>query len=242
MKEISIFMDDSGKLTKKEDFCLYSGIVFLNDLEMNEFQSKYIKLLNSFKCSYCGKNKIKCDGECKEVKSFVINNEDRRKIINLCKKYKTFSFVIDNNRVYDYILKDKASKGRYIDYTMKLTIKDIIICLLEEGHIKKNDGILLRIRIDQQTTKSNGYYNLRDGLYEELIHGISNYNYGIVRMPILTGELKLSIKYLDSKKNYYIQASDILAGTTRRYMYFSEPISKRMQRINSYNWVVKRFP
>ena len=37
----------------------------------------------------------------------------------------------------------------------------------------------LIINIDEQSTKSNGYYNLKDGLTEELLHGISNFNYDI---------------------------------------------------------------
>ena len=80
------------------------------------------------------------------------------------------------------------------------------------------------INIDEQSTKSNGYYNLKDGLVEELKYGIINYNYATNIRPIIKSDLEIIISYQNSGKSYVIQAADLLAGTIR---------SKTLENINN---------
>lgn len=61
-------------------------------------------------------------------------------------------------------------------------------------------------------TATNGYYDLRESIAEELQHGIANFDYGIVHPPLFNAEVKVKIEYCDSSHNYMIQASDILAN------------------------------
>ena len=70
--------------------------------------------------------------------------------------------------------------------------------------------------IDEQSTKSNGYYNLHDGLLEELKYVITNYNYEMKIKPIIYSKLEIIITYQDSRKSYVVQSADLLAGTIRR--------------------------
>ena len=79
-----------------------------------------------------------------------------------------------------------------------------------------NKPIRLIINIDHQSTKSNGYYNLHDGLIEELKYGIVNFNYSSLIKPIIYFDLDILISYQDSGKSYVIQAADLLAGTIRK--------------------------
>lgn len=79
-----------------------------------------------------------------------------------------------------------------------------------------NKPIRLIINIDQQSTKSNGYYNLHDGLIEELKYGIVNFNYSSLIKPIIYSDLDILISYQDSGKSYVVQAADLLAGTIRK--------------------------
>ena len=72
------------------------------------------------------------------------------------------------------------------------------------------------INIDEQTTKTNGYYNLKDGIVEELKYGIFNYNYNTIYPPIISSDLDVSICYQKSEKSFLIQASDLIAGTVRQ--------------------------
>lgn len=79
-----------------------------------------------------------------------------------------------------------------------------------------NKPIRLIINIDQQSTKSNGYYNLHDGLIEELKYGIVNFNYSSLIKPIIYFDLDILISYQDSGKSYVVQAADLLVGTIRK--------------------------
>lgn len=79
-----------------------------------------------------------------------------------------------------------------------------------------NKPIRLIINIDHQSTKSNGYYNLHDGLIEELKYGIVNFNYSSLIKPIIYSNLDILISYQDSGKSYVVQAADLLAGTMRK--------------------------
>ena len=91
-------------------------------------------------------------------------------------------------------------------------IKSLIKC----NSIDPNKPIKLIINIDQQSTKSTGYYNLHDGLVEELKYGIINYNYSTAIKPIVFSDLEVAISYQDSGKSYVVQAADLLAGTIRK--------------------------
>lgn len=52
-------------------------------------------------------------------------------------------------------------------------------------------------------------------MYEELKHGIANYNYGGIITPIIHGDFTLSLCYQNSANSYVVQAADLLAGTIR---------------------------
>ena len=97
--------------------------------------------------------------------------------MNYISKYYTIALIINNTKVYDHIISNKASKGRYIDYTIRRLIKSTFEELIKDKKIDPHKNVRLIINIDEQSTKSNGYYNLKDGLTEELLHGISNFNY-----------------------------------------------------------------
>lgn len=232
---IYIFMDDSGKLTFKENVSVYAGLAFTNRAEKDNFNRKYRSIFNNIKCSYCNQEKTTCNKkECPEIKSFNIKNKHKRRIINLCKQQFTYALIINNKNVYPHILSTKASKGRYTDYAQKMIIKKIITHYIDDGVINTNEDLNLIIRIDQQSTKSNGYYSLEESIYEELVNGIYNFNYNIKHDPIINGKLNIDVEYMDSKKVYSIQASDIIAGKVRSIVLNSNNDTELNQRLNTF--------
>lgn len=210
---IYICLDDSGKLTKKENFTIYGGLVFFSKKERDKFITQYRSIINEFKCKYCHN---KCNNRCPEIKCSNIKPKHRRRIMNYIKKYYVISTIIDNKEVFPYILNNKASKGRYIDYCIRRFIKETINNLIKEKKIDAHRPLNLIIEIDEQSTKDNGYYNLKDGLIEELVHGITNFDYGFKVNPIIFNGLNLDLSYRNSKHSFPIQAADLIAGTTRR--------------------------
>ena len=217
MQEVYINLDDSGKLTTNENYLVYGGIVFLSKESKDKFINQYRSIINDIKCKYCFKNKI-CDNICPEIKNTNIKQSDKRRVLNYIKKYYTICLIVDNKKIYKSIKDSKASRGRFIDYAIRRLIKNTINSLIKSKLINPKKQIKLIINIDQQSTKSNGYYSLKDGLEEELKYGIINYNYAKIVKPIIKGDLIISIKYQNSKKCYVVQASDLIAGTIRQYL------------------------
>lgn len=214
-QEIYINLDDSGKLTSKELISVYGGIVFISKKEKDKFITQYKSIVNDIKCNYC-RHRENCDKRCPEIKNTNIKPSDKRRIMNYLKKYYVIGLIIQNDKIYNYIMSNKAARGRFIDYALRRLIKETICAFINTNKINPHKPIRLIINIDEQSTKSNGYYNLHDGLLEELKYGIINYNYGVNIKPIIYSKLEIKITYQDSGKSYVVQAADLLAGTIRR--------------------------
>jgi len=213
MQEIYINLDDSGKLCNLENISVYGGLVFLSKNEKAKFITQYRNIIKDIKCKYC---KHICNKVCPEIKNTNILPKDKRRIMNYIKKYYIIALVIENKLVYNHIIESKAAKGRFIDYSIRRLIKEVINIQIKNKLIDAYKPLKVIVNIDEQVTKSNGYYNLHDGIVEELKYGISNYNYEMSFNPIVFSDLEVYISYKNSKYSYVIQASDLLAGTIRK--------------------------
>lgn len=210
--EIFIVMDDSGKLNSNENSCIFGGLFFYSSKDYMNFINKYKSVIDSIKCKYCDQTINNCDNNCIEIKGTTrISPKDRRRIFNLIKKENNYGVFIDNKKVYKAIMDSKSSRGRFCDYAQKRVIKEIVLYSIQNKKIDVNKPLHLYIKIDESKTKSNGYYNLKDSIYEELVNGIINYDYGMIHTPILKNGLKISAKNYDSKKHFGIQSADIMS-------------------------------
>lgn len=212
MQEIYINLDDSGKLTTKEKISVYGGLIFLSKNEKDKFITQYKSIINQIKNKYYSQDKMVYS----EIKNTNVMPKDKRRIINYIKKYYIVALIIKNDCVYKKIITNKASRGRFLDFAIRRMIKEIIKRLIKENKLDAQKDLKIIINIDNQTTKNNGYYNLRDGLIEELKYGIRNFNYGNTLTPIIFGNLEVKVCYQNSIKSYVVQAADILAGTIRK--------------------------
>lgn len=215
--ELFIYMDDSGKLNSKESSCIFGGLFFYSSKEYNEFIVKYKSIINNIKCKYCKRKENNCNKDCIEVKGNMrLKNSHRRWIYNLEKKEKTFGVFIKNNKIYKEIIDNKSARGRYLDYAQKRIVKEIILYSIKNNNIDLQKPLNIYIKIDQSKTKSNGYYNLKESIYEELVNGIINYDYSIKHEPIIKNGLNINIRHFDSKHNYGIQSADMIANYLHR--------------------------
>ena len=209
-------MDDSGVLHPNERCCIYGGIVFTNKLDQENFGRKYKSILNKIKCKYCYSNLSKCRHKCPEIKDTNIKPQHKRWIWNLIKKETCFAVIIDNKRVASDIMNDKESRGRYRDYTQRIIIKKVINKLIKDGQINPNKPVKLIIRIDQQATATNANRAFVRDIKKELTIGMTNLEFNIIHKPILFSKLNIDLMYVLSHKHVPIQASDFIAGETRR--------------------------
>lgn len=210
--EIYILMDDSGKLNSNENSCIYGGLFFYSNKDYINFINKYKSIIDSIKCFYCSKDITNCGQYCVEIKgTSKLKPKDKRRLFNLLKKQNNYGVFINNNRVYDKIMSDKAARGRYSDYAQKRIVKEIVLYSIQNKSIDSNKELSLNIKIDEAKTKSNGYYNLKDSIYEELVNGIINYDYSTIHKPLLTNGLKIKVRTFNSKYNFGIQGADIIS-------------------------------
>ena len=106
LQTIYINIDDSGKISKKEHFAVYGGIIFLNKKEKDKFITQYKSIVNDIKCHYCPSKSTSCNNNnCPELKHNNLKNKDIRRIINYIKKYILTACIINNEELYDYIIK-----------------------------------------------------------------------------------------------------------------------------------------
>lgn len=205
MQEVIFFFDDSGVLHKNahEKYFVYAGYVFTNRDVLNDAKRKYI---------HANKKLKKALGRTDELKAANLKSKHKRSLFNTVKEYASAAAVVDIDKVYDYILSSKKSICRYKDYVLKRCIKDKLKRLIADGIISKSEDITISIYIDEQLTATDGYYDLRDSIMEELKYGIANFDYGIRHPHIFEADVKVNIEYCDSSHNYMIQASDILAN------------------------------
>lgn len=216
-QKLYIYMDDSGKLNRNENSCVFGGLFFYSSNEINNFINQYRSIIKKIKCNYCSCDKDNCDKKCLEIKGTTkLSKAHRRWIYNLNKRYNNFGVFIDNNKIYSNIINDKSARGRFLDYAQKRIIKEILLYSIGIGKINPDRELELFIKIDQADTKSNGYYNLKEGIYEELVNGIINFDYSMVREPILKNKLNIEVVHYNSKYNYGIQAADMVANYLHR--------------------------
>ena len=113
-------------------------------------------------------------------------------------------------------MKSKDARGRYRDYAQRIVIKKVIDYLLKERKINPNVRAKLIIRIDQQATATDTNRKFVNDIKKELTVGMINLEYNIIHKPILFSDLEIDLKYVLSHRHISIQASDFIAGETRR--------------------------
>lgn len=200
-----ISLDDSGKLNSKEKYLVYGGLYFTNKKELDKFKVQYKKIRNEIGKKDCYRN-------ANELKGYTLKNKDRLRLLRFIYKYNTTGLIVDNSMIDKQdILINKDAKGRYRDYVIKLLIKDIVIELIKTKKIDSHKPLVFIINMDQESSKSNGRYTLDEGIYEELIKVIVNYNYGFRTNPVLYNNLIVKIYSQNSKDSIIIQASDLVA-------------------------------
>lgn len=205
MQTVYFYFDDSGTFHRNEPsgYFLYAGYVFCNANDRDIAKRKYIN---------ANKQIRKATEQPGELKAAVLTAKHKRSLFNSVRAYESVSAAVDLSKIYDHILDNKKSRCRYKDYILKLCVKRKLEELISRGIIRKDDDITIEICIDEQLTATNGYYSLEDSIWEELKHGIANWDYGIVHKNVFDKDVTVHIHYCDSSKYYLIQAADILAN------------------------------
>lgn len=205
MQDIFIYLDDSGHLHRNEKcgWFVYAGYIFAGAEEKENAKRQYINANKKIKAA---------TGRSDELKAYGLDPAHKRALYTVLREYHSLAVAVNISRVRDHILDDKHSICRFKDYAIKRIVKNSVKDLIGVGTISATENTRIYLSIDEQLTATNGYYGLQGSIYEELKHGIMNHDYGVYHQPVFGGQLIVNVEYCESKSNYLVQASDILAN------------------------------
>ena len=231
IQKVFFFFDDSGVLHQKEKsgYFVYGGFVFTSREELDKAKHKYINANKKLKEELHRNDELKAAG---------LDAKHKRALYMSIREFESVSCSVRIDYVYNSIMSDKKSICRYKDYVLKRCIKAKLEELIKQGEIKSDEDIVIEVNVDEQLTATDGYYSLQDSIREELQHGIVNFDYGKFYEPVFKSEVKVNLRYCESKNNYMIQASDILANR----IWTSFRVSKKELLISIPNHLHLTFP
>ncbi|MFZ7301455.1 DUF3800 domain-containing protein [Enterococcus gallinarum] len=216
MQKVYMFFDDSGVLHKNAHsrHFVYAGLAFIGNESKESARRLYCSTLKRIRAQ------VNIEGE---LKACFLEPKHKYDLYRVLKNEHSMGLTVDIKRVHENILNEKNSIHRYKDYVLKRLIKARLNDFIAKGLLDPNEDILINICVDAQATATNGYYNFRDSVYEELKNGIINYNYGTFYEPLFFGKVEIHVRYCDSKSNYLVQASDILANRLWTSFFVNNP-------------------
>lgn len=205
MQTVYFYFDDSGVLHNNApcNYFVYAGLSFVDYKDMEKSKRLYRNISSQIKES------LDIDGE---LKSAGLARNHKSSLYRSIKNIDSVGVSVDISRVYANILSNKKSIHRYKDFVLKMAVKRQIKYYIESGIINSNEDVKIIVNIDEQATATDGFYGLRDSIYEELKKGIINFDYGKFHEPVFSKEVKVEVNYCDSACNFLIQASDVLAN------------------------------
>lgn len=177
MQKVYFYFDDSGVLHRNSNnrYFVYAGLVFIGNEPKENAKRKYRAVNSQIKKSL---------GRQDELKACNLKRKYKNSLYQILKNEESAGLTVDIDRVYNSILCEKKAIHRYKDYVLKMLVKRKLEQLIKEQKLSNDEDIEIYIYVDEQPTSSNGFYGLRESIYEELRNGIHNYNYGTVHSPI----------------------------------------------------------
>lgn len=205
MQTVYFYFDDSGVLHNNApcNYFVYAGLSFIDHKEKEKSKRLYKNISNKIKES------LEVEGE---LKSAGLAPKHKSSLYRSIKNIDSIGVSVDISRVYNSILSNKKSIHRYKDYVLKMAVKKQIKYYIDNGLINANEDVKIIVNIDEQATATDGFYGLRDSIFEELKKGIVNFDYGKFHEPIFSEMVEIEVNYCDSSCNHLIQASDVLAN------------------------------
>lgn len=227
MQKIFIYVDDSGVLhsNAKNKYFVYAGYSFIGSDIKDAAKRRYIGMLKTIK---------KAIGVQGEVKASRLIPKYKAKLYRTMSRENSFAVSVKIHNLKDSILNNKNSIHRYKDYALKRVIKEQIKSYIGEGKINPDEPVKIILELDEQATATNGVYNLKESIYEELVVGIHNFDYGIFYGPILE-QLEIDVHFCDSSCDYLIQACDILAN--RIWTSYIDTNKKHLRKLRNHIWL-----
>lgn len=202
---IFVYSDESGVLDKAHnDIFTFGGLVFLSKDEKDVAARKY----------HAAERIIRTSGEygSVEIKASTIKAKEKRKLYRSLNEFYKFGVVVNQKTVQDEIMKDKKSKQRYLDYVFKIGVKRLLEKLIELDEIAQGDVENMYFFVDEHSTSTNGFYELRESLEEEFKRGMFARDFSRFFPPLFPAAKDISLTFCNSANVILVRAADIIAN------------------------------
>lgn len=204
--DIFVYSDESGVFDKIHNrVYVYGGIILLGKDARDEWTRRYIKAEKDVRSAAQYAKDY-------EVKACKITNKEKSKLYRSLNKCIKFGVVIEQKNVLDRIFKSKKDKQRFLDYAYKIGLKRAFEALITQGLLAVDSVENIHVYVDEHTTATNGCYELREGLEQELKNGTYNYNYGKFFPPVFCHMKGIDLHFCNSKSTTLVRAADIVAN------------------------------
>lgn len=203
---IYVYSDESGVFDKAHnDYYIFGGVICLGKAEKDKWARVYNKVEKDIRNTLCvGRNA--------ELKANALSAKHKDSIYRALNDCYKFGAVIDQHCVHDRIFLDKKSKQRYLDYAYKIAVKNALQRMIELKILNPNDVENICFSVDEHTTATNGKYELREALEQELKIGTINYQYNYFYEPVFPHMGSVELKFCDSATVRLVRAADIVAN------------------------------
>lgn len=203
---IYIYSDESGVFDNvHNDIFVFGGIILIGTDAKEEWSRRYAKAERDIRDS-------KKVGPHYELKATQVSNKEKGKLFRSLNNCYKFGVVIREKDILERIFASKKDKQRYLDYAYKIAVKKALLELIDRGIIVKEEVDRLYFYVDEHTTATNGRYELREGLEQELKNGTYNYKYSRFFPPVFSDLQELNLEFCNSKSKLLVRAADIVAN------------------------------
>lgn len=204
--DIYVYSDESGVFDYlHNDYFVFAGVIFFSKQDKDDMERKYI---HAEKCIRSSSEIVSTE----ELKACNLSNKNKGKLYRSLNNCFKFAIIIDQKRILKNIFEHKKSKQRYLDYAYKIGLKRSLKHLIDNNIITPSDVKNINVFVDEHTTATNGYYELREGLLNEFKYGTFNYEWSKFFSPIFPSLNDLKVDFCDSKNKTLIRAADIIAN------------------------------
>lgn len=171
--DLFVYSDESGVFDKAHnEIFVFGGLIFIGKDQKDEYARRYIAAEKVMRgCRY---------STHKELKACRISNKDKGKLYRATNGTVRFGVLINQQKVLPRIFESKKDKQRYLDYAYKIGLKRALEYLISEEYITRSDVNAIHIYNDEHTTATNGRYELREAIENELemaptMHNITDF-------------------------------------------------------------------
>lgn len=216
--DIYVYSDESGVFDKQHnEWYVFGGLIFLGKESRDIASRMYSKAEKDIR------TRRRFDASV-ELKASSLHNSDKGKLYRSLNNFHKFGAIVYQKGVLNRIFLSSKDKQRYLDYVYKIAVKRCLEKLINCKVIAPENIDNIFFYVDEHSTATNGLYELREALEQELKRGTYNMNYSLFYPPILPSMKAIHLTYRDSKSTILIRASDIVANRLRYLSVSGKPI------------------